>query len=104
MNRKNVRIVLLILFVSVGLTVGLLKLDALMDNACRGTDWCSDCDEICLAGEMVYNYKVGSLCDGPGWCVSLIRVTCWDEDAEDEYGGWCWCETPASIGECGSQL
>lgn len=105
MNRKNVRIVLLILFVSVGLTVGLLKLDALMDDACRGTDWCADCEYVCYEGdETINSWKVGSVCDGPGWCKSYIRVMCLDEETMQVYYGYCLCYTPAGPEECGSQL
>jgi hypothetical protein len=104
MNRKNVKFVLLILFMSIGLTVGLLKLDALMDNACRGADWCSDCNYVCLEGEIIQSYVWGGICDGPGWCKTYIFVRCWDEDADAPYAGWCVCLAHADSWECGSQL
>lgn len=104
MSRKFIKPLLFILILSVGLTAGLLKLDALMDNTCRGTDWCQEAEGICLEGEMYYNFILGALCDGPGWCLTTIRISCWDEDAEEPYYGWGYCREPAASYECGSEL
>ncbi len=104
MKSNLIKILLGVLVLSIVLSVSLLQLDALMDNACRGTDWCPEMEDACwLEGsEFTFYRRVGAICDGDyGDCVTLLKVECWYTDEMNFYTVYVNCYTPADPWECG---
>ena len=104
MKSNYVKLLFGILILSIGLSLVILELDALMDNACRGRDFCPEVEEACTSWgfELFYYYKIGAICETDyGPCVSLIRVGCLDNEEMVIYYTYAQCWSDPLPGECG---
>lgn len=108
MNLKKTKwIVTGIVFLS--LIVLSIRLGALAEFQCRGTDSCSEIYDACTDGDpFLYSQRIVSGCYSDMECITLITVACVDSDAVDEgedplnavYFRSVECWSPAGIDEC----
>lgn len=104
MRKKIFKTLLFVLILAIGVSTAVINLNALMDNACRGTDICDAVHDACFAQfEVGFAFRMGALCDGEDNCITYFRVLCVDDDEELAYNTYVHCNSPADYGECKSR-
>ena len=101
MKKTQVRLFFGVLVLAAGLLLTMTRLDALGDNACRGTDGCDAIEQACLEGEYLRHWKTSSTCISWYECQTTFRVLCIDKDEDDFYTRYAHCYAPAGSEECG---
>ena len=104
MKKRTIKTLLFVLILVIGVIAAVINLNALMDNACRGTDHCDDVYDACFSQyEIGYIMRLGALCDGADNCITYFRVTCMDFEEGGQYTQYPHCNSPAGFDECKSR-
>ena len=102
MKQRNIKLVLLILLVTLGLMATITVVHSMAYRQCRGHDFCDEIEDTCYQGELAFWFKVGSWCE-QGQCRTSFFVSCWDWDEEDPYYRTVECKDEAPPGSCNGE-